>query len=576
MIQKIVLFSTSFLLPGNRRWSSLGSSYQLSFADYGSWANSFLESDESHGNSDAVVWVLFFEDVFPPSFLSATISNPQPELDLKKTVDVLLHPIKCFLQETSRTIILAYSKGQLLTTPSLSRSKCYSLEEKASEILESQVLKMRDEFSNLYILNLDTQFSAVGVDSCFDPRNYYSVRCRLSSQGISLLAEELMLLLNGVNWGRKKILILDCDNTLWGGVLGEIGLSGIQIGQDGVGQAFRDFQHVIRSLSLQGVMLAIASKNNEADVLEVFEKHPSMVLKKEDFVSMKINWEEKFSNICSLAKDLNIGVESCVVWDDNPVERDMIRKALPGVTVIEPSAEVTSWPLQLRREHKFSQAKMTKDDFDKKRQYKARSQFEEEINHQMDKVNYLKTIGMKAKALWIDSTVIDRAQQLCLKTNQFNLRTVRHSKDSIERILKTSDSVGLVGHLADKFGDHGIVGLIIIGPTNRNDVRCLDTFLLSCRVIGRYFETWLLRHSTEIIRKSGAKYLVAEHVPTTKNQISSEFLARHGFEPVDSYASEIGNIDFDAIGFDRKKTLVLSLETTVKATAGVDTTEIFL
>ena len=223
---------------------------------------------------------------------------------------------------------------------------------------------------------------------------------------------------------------MDCDNTLWGGILGEDGFDGIQIGQDGLGKAFYNFQKSILKLSRNGTLLAISSKNNDKDVERVFKKHSSMILKHKDIVSFKVNWKEKYLNIQEISQDLNIGLESVVFWDDNPLERQKIKNNLKDVTVIEPSKDPSNWQKELESLSIFDKLTITKED-KKTNQYKIRAKFINNKNKIKDEIKYLKSIKLHPVLLKLNKSNIDRAVQMTQKTNQFNLRTKRYNLQNL-------------------------------------------------------------------------------------------------------------------------------------------------
>jgi FkbH-like protein len=403
--------------------------------------------------------------------------------------------------------------------------------EQARQTLEELLRQRLDQHPGLLLLPLDRYLARLGLDQAFDDRNYYAARCRLSQAGLRVLAQSLGQLLERRKNAAKKVLVLDCDNTLWGGVVGEVGLSGLLLGQDGLGKAFQDFQRAARDLSHSGILLAIVSKNNEADVWEVFQGHGGMVLTRDDLVAHKINWRDKASNILELAADLDLGADSFVFWDDNPLERAVVRDQAPQVTVLEVPADVTRWPRLLKNLPDFGRFENTSEDAKKKAQYQARAQFKAEQGQVVDQTGFLKGIGLKPSLVPIDQGSVARAAQLCAKTNQFNLRVIRHSQADILALAARPGAVAFLGHLADRFGDHGNVALVLACPTPDPEVAFLDSFMLSCRVLGRHFEAWMLARAVHGLQAQGARWLLAEFRPEKRNQVALDFLAGHGLLP---------------------------------------------
>ena len=309
--------------------------------------------------------------------------------------------------------------------------------------------------------------------------------------------------------------------TIWDGI------KSILLGQDGIGKAFVDFQKNIKKLLDKGVILCIASKNNYSDVLDVFKKHPEMQINQKDIILFKVNWKEKYLNLLEISKDLNVGLDSIVFWDDNPFERQKMRAELPDVCTIEPNKEVIYWPEQLNKLELFTNFKETNEDKKKLYQYKIRSKFIVERNNAQNELMYLKKIKLKAKKINIQKGNISRASQMTQKTNQFNLSTKRYSTSDIQIINKDKKKKVSLFKISDIYGDHGIVGMFILKEKNKNSIY-LDTFLLSCRVFGRYLETWMLNSIKNTYPRNVNIY--AEYIPTKKNILVKDFLDNHNFE----------------------------------------------
>ena len=310
--------------------------------------------------------------------------------------------------------------------------------------------------------------------------------------------------------------MLDCDNTLWGGIVGEDGINNILLGQDGIGKAYVDFQRKIKKLSQQGVLLCISSKNNTKDVMEVFNNHKQMQISKNDLVSIKVNWKEKYLNIKEIAKDLNLSLDSIVFWDDNPLERNKVKKFLPEVYVVEPDQNIINWPTQIENFELFSKIKVTKEDKNKIKQYKIRSKFIDEKKIATDEIKYLKSIKLEPKVINLNKDNIARASQMTQKTNQFNLRTKRYSMNDILKLNKKEYTEIKLISLKDLYGDHGIIGLMILKIDKYSIF--IDTFLISCRVFGRYLETWMLYEIKKFVKK-GIKKIYGEHIVTDKTKL---------------------------------------------------------
>lgn len=344
---------------------------------------------------------------------------------------------------------------------------------------------------------------------------------------------------------RKKCIVLDLDNTLWGGVLGEDGISGIKIGGDYPGKAFAFFQKSLLQLSKAGAILAVCSKNNEADVLEAWEKNPFMVLKKEHFAAYRINWTDKATNIKELAEELNIGLDSFVFVDDNPTERELIKQMLPMVSVPEFPAQPYELPMffkQLVNDY-FKVYSITDEDKKKTEQYKANAARAQAQHSFTDFGAFLESLDIQITIEAANEFNIPRIAQMTQKTNQFNLTTKRYTDADVKGFLADGWNIWCIS-VADRFGDNGITGCIMI---NGNEI---DTFLLSCRILGKGIEKAFVKQILLELRNQGLTEVKATYLPTAKNAQVKDFYEKCGFtctnEDVDgkkAYVLELQDAD---------------------------------
>ena len=331
--------------------------------------------------------------------------------------------------------------------------------------------------------------------------------------------------IDSISLKRKKCLVLDLDNTLWGGILGEDGIDGIRIGGDYPGKAFQYWQEALLELSKSGVILTVCSKNNEQDVLDVWEKNPFMVLKKENIAAYRINWVDKATNIKELAEELNIGLDSFVFLDDNPTERELIRKMLPMVEVPEfpvQPYELMSFFKKLV-ENYFRIYSLTDEDKRKTEQYKqnaARAQLQASF---ADFDSFLESLEMHIDIEAANDFNIRRIAQMTQKTNQFNLTTHRYTDADIRGFMQDGWKIWCIG-VSDKFGDNGITGAIMVTPEGE-----IDTFLLSCRILGKGIETAFIKIVFTLLAKDGVETLTARYVPSAKNSQVECFWDKVGF-----------------------------------------------
>ncbi|MGH7124050.1 MAG: HAD-IIIC family phosphatase, partial [Stellaceae bacterium] len=435
-------------MPGNSAWRSLAEAHRLDFGDFGDWPQVLADPSQD----TALAWVVFLDDV-----VEAETSDG---VNLEALLRTLLAPLDMRIAGGShRPVVVAWASpaaGSVIESarmPSASRT--------LAARFEAALYERAQHAPALHIVPLDQAFAKPGRDRCFDSRNYYAAHCRLSMTGLGALAGALSEVLHRLTAPARKVLVLDCDNTLWGGVVGEDGVGGLTLGQDGIGSAYVDFQRAIRRLAGRGTVLALASKNEEADVWSVFDNHPAMALKRQDIGAWRINWSDKSHNIAALAEELGIGLDSIAFWDDNPIERETVRAALPQVLVLDCPRQVIDWPKALLECPAFARFEVTAEDRRKTALYKARAEFVTELTGRTDRVGFLRSIQLRPEALPIEPASLARAAQLCAKTNQFNLRAARHTPADLTEIAATEGAVALLVRLADRFGDHGIVGLAI-------------------------------------------------------------------------------------------------------------------
>ena len=330
--------------------------------------------------------------------------------------------------------------------------------------------------------------------------------------------------LDSIALKRKKCIVLDLDNTLWGGVLGEEGVSGIKIGGDYPGKAYAFFQKSLHQLSKAGVILTVCSKNNEDDVVEAWDKNPFMVLKKEHFAAYRINWQDKASNIKELAEELSLGLDSFVFVDDNPTERELIKQMLPMVAVPEfPSQpyELPQFFKQLLDDY-FKVYSITEEDKKKTEQYKANAARAQAEHSFADFGDFLESLNIQITIEAANEFNIPRIAQMTQKTNQFNLTTKRYTDADVKGFLANGWKIWCIS-VADRFGDNGITGCVMVNGDE------IDTFLLSCRILGKGIEQAFIKKVLALLKESGAVSIKAAYLPTAKNVQVKDFYEKCGF-----------------------------------------------
>ncbi len=377
------------------------------------------------------------------------------------------------------------------------------------------------------IVDCDRLSALVGKDQWIDPRYWHLSKQAISMNALPLLVRHVTAVLGADLGLSRKCLVLDLDNTLWGGIIAEDGLEGIQLGGGVVGEAFVAFQDYIRLLKDKGVILAVCSKNNEADAKEPFERHPDMRLKLDDFAAFFANWDPKPDNLVRVAQGLNIGLEALVFADDNPIECAAVRRALPQVDVIALSGDPSYFARELSRYLWFESASLTAEDARRTEQYRARAQASR-LEQSVSSIEELWTsLDMTASVAPFDELTLPRIVQLIGKTNQFNLTTRRHSQAQVEAFMQDPECIHFFVRLRDRFADHGLVGLLI-AKQNDSSIE-IDTWLMSCRVIGRSLEKTMLAYLCQQAALRGVTRIRGLYIPTAKNEPVKDLYSKLGF-----------------------------------------------
>lgn len=392
------------------------------------------------------------------------------------------------------------------------------------------ICRLADSLPNFHILDIKAVIEKMGRNSAYSQKLWYCGGMRFSVKCCEELAELVTACMRAVRGVRKKCLLLDLDNTLWGGVVGEDGFLNIKLSENKEDARFYDLQRRIRELKNTGIILAVVSKNNESDAKEPFLKHPHMLLKLSDFAAFKANWRAKSENIRELAEELNIGLDSFVLLDDNPVEREEVKASVPEVTVLEFPKDTTMLQETINtafREH-FHTLGLTKEDKDKTLMYLQERERKESIKKYISVNDYLNSLDIKVKVHLIYESDIERVAQLTQKTNQFNLTTRRYTAEEIRDLAHSDTSKIYVVSVSDRFGDSGTVSVLIFNIND--DTAHIDTFLMSCRVMGRYIEDDTFSAVSKQLAGEGVRFINAEYIPTAKNEPVKTLYERLGFD----------------------------------------------
>ncbi len=394
--------------------------------------------------------------------------------------------------------------------------------------LNSKLNLLFKEKNNVYIFDFNSFSSKYGQKNIFNYKHFLFGDIQIDFDYIPYLAHELQSYINAFLGITKKCIVLDLDNTLWGGIIGEDGFEKIQLGPQPPGNAYYEFQKFLKALKQRGIILAINSKNNLEDALKVIREHPYMILKEEDFSCLKINWQDKVKNLKEISKELNIGLDSIVFFDDDKINCKYVNVSLSQVKVVNLSGDPSFFSEILQNMNDFDSLKITNEDLKRTQMYSEQIKRDELKDSNISLNDFLKSLDMNITIKKSDTFLTPRISQLTLKTNQFNLTTKRYQEEDIHRL--TNDPNFLVGcaQVQDKFGDSGITGVFIINKQN-SDEWYLDSFLLSCRIMGREIEKSLIGYLIDEAKKNNVKKIIAEYIPTQKNKPSENFLSECGF-----------------------------------------------
>jgi FkbH-like protein len=380
------------------------------------------------------------------------------------------------------------------------------------------------------LLAIDERVSSDGLGAWHDPVLWHHAKQEITPLAVPLYGELVARILAARQGRSAKCLVLDLDNTLWGGVIGDDGLDGIKLGQgSAIGEAHLAVQRYVRDLSRRGIILAVCSKNDEATALLPFQNHPEMLLGRSAIACFVANWNDKATNIRGIAKALNIGLDTMVFLDDNPFERNLVRSELPMVSVPELPEEPALYPRRLAEAGYFEAVSITADDTARTRQYQAKVVRDSLRTATTDLDGYLRDLEMELRWAPFDRLGLQRIVQLINKTNQFNLTTHRYTEGEVASLLDDTEALTLQLRLVDRLGDNGIIGIVIGRKTSAEEIG-LDTWLMSCRVLGRSVEKATLNIVTDEARRLGAKRLRGTYLPTSKNGMVNDHYLNLGFQ----------------------------------------------
>ncbi|MBI1358255.1 MAG: HAD-IIIC family phosphatase [Acidobacteria bacterium] len=460
---------------------------------------------------------------FEPDAVILALEEPDPS-EILGALD--------FFRRHSAAAVIVHNRA----VPARPRRGVFDAQSDASEREAVQALNRRlretvRDVRGVYVLDYDAVVAAAGAEAWRDARKWVSVRLPMASAQMSRLVGEWMRFVQPLAGKVAKCAVVDLDNTLWGGVIGEDGLDGVKL-DDGLPGAFhRELQQALLDLTERGILLAVCSKNNPEEALEALEKHPGMLLRPRHFAAFRINWQEKAQNLEEIAAELNIGVDALAFIDDNPAERQNVRLRLPEATVIELPTDPSGYAAVVRDAPVFQRLQLSEEDSRRGAMYgeqRERKQLEQTCASPED---FLRSLEQEIEIAPLSGMTLARVAQLTQKTNQFNLTTRRYSEAQLEALAAQPGVRVWSLSVRDRFGDNGLTGVAI---TRQEGHVCeIDTLLLSCRVIGRTVETALLAWLARQAREDGARKLRGLFAPTKKNKPCETFYQDHGFREIE-------------------------------------------
>lgn len=380
----------------------------------------------------------------------------------------------------------------------------------------------------------DAEFLATrrGAASSHDPRAWFETKQLYSSDFAVEIAREISSIVASLHRPSKKVLALDLDNTLWGGVIGDDGMTGIEIGGTHArGEAFKQFQLAIASLARRGVVLAVCSKNDYKNAAEPFEKHPEMILKLKDIACFQANWEPKSENLRRIAQELNLGLDSIIFVDDNPAEIEIVKQFVPEIETIWLGSDPAEYAAQLLNSRFFEPRSITEDDLKRGEQYQQQAARAQAMSSGTDMQAYLTSLEMHSVISEFTPVDVPRISQLINKSNQFNVTTRRRTEAEVEALLSDPDYYAFSVRLADKFGDNGLISVVIVKVEKETAI--VDTWLMSCRVLKRQMEDEVANEIVRLAKQRGCTTVIGHYIPSEKNGMVRDLFPHMGFSLVE-------------------------------------------
>lgn len=528
---------------------------------YGQHIQSLLHGDSElyRFRPDLVFWMARLEHIVPE------LADPESEIGLDQLVARVLSEIRAlteqFCRHSEALLILHNFLVPAFTAHGITEEKQPDGLKRAVREVNRALEDAYREHRQVFMLDYDHVVSCFGKLRYRDPKRLYLADMEWAEEFLPEIAEHYMSYIKPARGILRKCVVVDLDQTLWGGIVGENGFDGIQLDVNAPGKEFRDFQRLLLDLHMRGIILAINSKNNFEDAMEVIRRHPYMVLRERHFAAIRINWNDKVENMRSIAQELNISLDSMVFVDDSAVERLYMKQALPEVLTVDLPEDPVLYRTALERLNDFSVLSLTEEDRKRGEMYAAESARQRLRAQSVSLDEFLSSLDMRAVIRAADGFTTSRVAQLTIRTNQFNLTTRRYTEREIALLRRDPAAAVYTLQVNDVFGDSGIVGVAIVRKRNEERLWVLDCFLMSCRVLGRRLETCFLHALLRRARDEGMRLVRGEFISTKKNEVAREFYREHGFKLVgDGQPSTTWEVELTGMEFELPASVVVRFE----------------
>ncbi len=505
-----------------------GIAARLTAGGFNTWAQELLAPDSALYREalDGVILAVEARDLCPPLVgQAADLSDAQIDHEVARATDLLQQVVSAFRERSSAWLLL--HNFALPADPPMGLADVQSGRwADAFGRLNGAVRHLAQQHPGVYALDYDALVARFGRWRWVDEARYHTVRLPIAAEALPLLAGEWVRYLHPLCGKLAKVLVCDLDQTLWQGIVGEDGFDGIR-----VTPAHQRLQRAILDCARRGILLAVCSKNNPADAEQVLSEHPDLLLRPEHFAARRINWQDKATNLVELAEELQVGVDSLAFLDDSAVEREQVRIALPEVTVVPLPEQPDGYAAALRACPVFERLRLSMEDADRGAMMAAQRERDELRQATGSIESFLRSLELRLTISPLKPATVARAAQLTQRTNQFNMTTKRYGEAEIAALAQDTGWLVRQVHAVDRFGDNGIVGLLMVQVADAATWQ-VDTFLLSCRVIGRTIETAMLAWLVQAARTAGVGRLAGWFRPTAKNAPSADVYPEHGFAAV--------------------------------------------